>query len=218
MAEFKEQECGLNFSCRVKTWKNEILNHKWLILVAILLFIAANILNLMASSYVDKAPGGAAVSDIILNNIPAINLNFLFIYGMSIIIAIFFLYPLLYRVRDLHIAICQFSLLIAIRSIFITLTHLKIPADAILSNLPRIYDFFIARNDLFFSGHVAMSFLGYLLFRKQRIGLFFLIATIIMAATVLLMHVHYSIDVFAAFFITYGTYKLGEWIFPKIKS
>ena len=38
-----------------------------------------------------------------------------------------------------------------------------------------------------------------------------------MAITVLGMHQHYSIDVFAAFFITYGVYKMGGWVIKKLK-
>jgi hypothetical protein len=37
-----------------------------------------------------------------------------------------------------------------------------------------------------------------------------LVSSIILAITVLLMHVHYSIDVLSAYFITYGVYKLSE--------
>jgi hypothetical protein len=44
---------------------------------------------------------------------------------------------------------------------------------------------------------------------------FFLVMSLVLATTALLMHVHYSIDVFSAFFITYGTYHLGEWLFKK---
>jgi len=40
----------------------------------------------------------------------------------------------------------------------------------------------------------------------------------VMAATVLLMHVHYSIDVFSAFFITYGIYKIGQRLVAKFDS
>jgi hypothetical protein len=39
--------------------------------------------------------------------------------------------------------------------------------------------------------------------------------SIILASTVLLMHVHYSIDVAAAYFITYGVYVLGNKMFKQ---
>jgi hypothetical protein len=38
-------------------------------------------------------------------------------------------------------------------------------------------------------------------------------ASIVLAITVLLMHVHYSIDVASAYFITYGVYKVGDQLF-----
>ncbi len=74
------------------------------------------------------------------------------------------------------------------------------------------------KNDLFFSGHTAVPFLGFLLFKNRKVKYTFLGASIIMAITVLLMHVHYSIDVFSAFFITYGTFKIGEWLFKKMDN
>jgi membrane-associated phospholipid phosphatase len=57
-----------------------------------------------------------------------------------------------------------------------------------------------------------MAFMAFLVFRKETIGKFFLILTAIFSVTVLLMHVHYSIDVFSAFFITYGVYKFCGWV------
>ena len=83
--------------------------------------------------------------------------------------------------------------------------------------MPKAYDFLIFNNDLFFSGHVAIAFLGFLLFQEKKLKIFFLIATIVMALTVLFMHVHYSIDVFAALFITYSTHEFGKRLFKKIK-
>lgn len=200
---------------KIQEWKREIISHKWLILLSIIFFITANILNYLAGNYADKK-GSAAVSDLLLDFLPSINLSILDIYGYTAIVLIIFIYPLLFKVKEMHIVVSQFSLLLIIRSFFISLTHLKMPIDAILNETPKLYSFLTFHNDLFFSGHVAFTFLGFLLFRKEKVRVFFLIATIIMALTVLLMHVHYSIDVFAALFITYGSYKIGERIFTKI--
>jgi cell division protein FtsW (lipid II flippase) len=95
-------------------------------------------------------------------------------------------------------------------------THLKAPIDAIAIELPWITSHLGFQNDLFFSGHTAVPFLGFLLFKDSNIRYFFLISSIVLGATVLFMHIHYSIDVFSAFFITFGTFKLGEHVFKKI--
>ena len=208
----------IHFKDKLKSWGWEIWIHKYLILLSLLFLIISNFLNIIASSYADRK-ASVPVADIILDILPAIDLSSLFLYGFTLVIVVLFLYPLFFKVKDLHIAISQFSLLLLIRSFFITLTHLRVSPDAISVSVPhmqRFYQFLIFQNDMFFSGHVAVSFLGFLLFRKEKIGIFFFLATIVMALTVLFMHVHYSIDVFAALFIAYGSYKIGKWFFNKI--
>lgn len=201
---------------RLKEWKDEILEHKWLILLSIIFLIVASILNLIAGRYVDKI-NGVAATDLILDHLPVIDFDFIFVYGFILIIAALILYPLFFKVKELHVAISQFSLLVIIRSFFTSLTHLTVPTGAVLViEAPKFFDFLNFQNALFFSGHTAVPFLGFLLFRKDKISWFFLGATLVMAMVVLFMHVHYSIDVFAALFITYGSYKIGSWLFRKV--
>jgi hypothetical protein len=202
---------------RLKDWKKEILEHKKLILLSLIFLGIAIFLDYLAGEYIETAKV-STVSDLILDNIPVINLSWIFIYGYTLVIAVGFLYALFFKIKDLHIVISQFSLLVLIRSFFITLTHLEAPVNAIIVHTPKFFNLLFFQNDLFFSGHTAIPFLGFLLFRKEKIGIFFLIMTFILASTVLLMHVHYSIDVFAAFFITYGSYKIGKLIFKRING
>jgi len=199
-------------------WKKEVLNYKYSIGLSILFILFANSLYGLAGIYVDKQNSNY-VSDIILDNIPTINLSFLFSWGITIIVIVLLVYPLMFKPHLFHVTLNQLSILILIRSFFVTLTHLSVPPDAVFSHLPRIFDFVTFNNDLFFSGHVAVAFLGYLLFRKENnfLKCFFLISTIMMVLTVLFMHVHYSIDVFAAFFITYGSYKIGGSLFKRVR-
>jgi hypothetical protein len=49
----------------------------------------------------------------------------------------------------------------------------------------------------------------------QALRYFYLASTIFFATVVLLGHYHYSIDVFAALFISYGTYQIALWLFPR---
>ena len=44
---------------------------------------------------------------------------------------------------------------------------------------------------------------------------FFLACSVFFAIAVLLGHVHYTIDVASAFFITYGVYKIACYLFPR---
>ncbi|VVB81547.1 Uncharacterised protein [uncultured archaeon] len=200
---------------RIEQWKKEIVTHKRAIAFSILFLIIAIILNFIASTYVSKIAGVSA-PDLILDHIPTIDFDLIYIYGDILIVAVLFLYPLLFKVKELHKVINQFSLLILIRSFFITLTHLKNPSSALAFNIPSLLSFIFFQNDLFFSGHTAIPFLGFLLFKDSKIRYFFLFSSIMMAAVVLFMHVHYTIDVLSAFFITYGTFNIGEWFFNKI--
>ena len=202
---------------KIIEWKEELFKHKWWILLSCLFLLIALILNSIAGNYVEKK-GTVPVTDLILDNLPVINLSFLYFYGALVLILVISIYTLFFKVHKLHVVIGQVSLLILLRSFFISLTHLKVPTEAIIGKAPFFFDPLAFQNDLFFSGHTAFPFLLFLIFRKEKIGIFFLIMTFVMAATVLLMHVHYSIDVFAALFITYGSYKIGNWVSSKING
>lgn len=200
---------------RIKAWAREVREHRKLILVSIIFLIISLAITYFMGDYTSEIKT-VAVPDLILDHVPVVDLSFLFFYGFEIVIAVLLLYPLVFNVKEFHIAISQLSLLVLIRSLFTALTHLGVPSNSISIYSSGLYNWLVFQNDLFFSGHTAIPFLGFLLYRKEKIGIFFLIATVVLAATVLFMHLHYSIDVFAAIFIAYGSYKLGNWLFRKI--
>lgn len=208
MKKEEKQKWGTEFKESLKkNWKYILISICFLIISMVLLNFAGN--------YADKK-GVYSVGDLILDNLPSLNLYFLFVYGALAVIIFFFAYSIFFKTEKLHIIISQFSFLILIRDFFLILTHLKIPVDYI-PYASSGFNFFIFTNDLFFSGHTAVPFLAFLLFKDSKIKWIFLALTIMMGATVLLMHVHYSIDVFAAPFITYGCYKIGDWFFKKFR-
>jgi len=70
--------------------------------------------------------------------------------------------------------------------------------------------------DLFFSGHTGYPFLCALISWKQKyLRYFFILSSVFFGTISLLGHYHYTIDVFAAFFITYGIYQISLNLFKK---
>ncbi len=207
---------GLSFfKRRVREWYIEFNKYKYLILLSVFLVLIAIYVDYHSGVYVTNADV-TAVNDLILDHIPPINLSFLFVYVYLAIMFIYFLYPLFFRIENLHKAIFQFSILLLIRSFFLIFTHLQTPVDVINTEFPWILKGLYFQNDLFFSGHTAIPFLGFLMFKNKKVKYFFLVSSLVMGATVLLMHQHYSIDVFSAFFIAYGSYHIGDFVLKEL--
>ena len=118
------------------------------------------------------------------------------------------------------------ALFVAIRAVFISLTHIgpypdQIPMDVFgenwLQHLTDNANFFIfsSGSDLFFSAHTGLPFLMALIYWKNKaVRLFCIFAAAFFGVVVLLGHLHYSIDVASAFFITYSIFHIAEWLFP----
>ncbi|MEI8091030.1 MAG: phosphatase PAP2-related protein [bacterium] len=72
--------------------------------------------------------------------------------------------------------------------------------------------------DLFFSGHTGLPFLFALIFWNNKwMRYLFVLTAIYFGAIVLLGHLHYSIDVLSAFFITYTIRHINEFLWKKDK-
>jgi hypothetical protein len=205
------------FAIKYKEWKKELREHWKLILIFLVLVLISVAIDYASGFYVTHKAEVKTVPDLILSHFGPYNLNFIYGYGALVLTALLFIYPFFFKVKKFHIALFQLSLLTILRAVFITLTHLQTPFDAIPVLAPKIFSFLVFHNDQFFSGHVALPFLGFLLFSESKIKWLFLLGSFIMGVTVLAMHQHYSIDVFAAFFITYGSYKIGRWTLHKLK-
>lgn len=184
-------------------------------LVAIALFAISLALNYFASAYATSR-AGAPVGDIILDNLPVFRLDEIFAYGpilFWLVIAFF----VIREPKTFPFTLKAIALFVVIRSVFVTLTHLGVAIDAIQAQAPLN---FIERlsygGDLFFSGHTGMPFLMALVFWQNKgMRVFCVISAVFFGAVVLLVHRHYSIDVLAAFFITYTIYHLAETFFKK---
>ncbi len=81
------------------------------------------------------------------------------------------------------------------------------PFKAIGGNAAGVY----LTKDLFFSGHIATTFLLYLFSRRfGKASRVFLVLNLFTLGVVFLAHMHYTLDIIAAYAITYGVYRLSE--------
>ncbi len=194
--------------------------HKRSLYFGIMLILIALVVHLAAGFYsADKAAIAPSVHDLFLDNLPVVNLDFLIVGGNIIFFWIIPVILFAVRPRYLLFAVKAIALFVIIRAFFTTLTHIGIYPDGAMPSAANLgYSFYELVNfqgNLFFSGHTGYPFLIALIFWNNVFWRrFYVGATVVFAAAVLLAHVHYSIDVFAAPFIVYGIYTLAARFFP----
>lgn len=194
----------MNWKAFLKVRQNRTELILTLVLLAIVLTILANFLN-----YVETR-NGVVLPDPILNLFNPIDLTWLtfaLIY-VSLIVGITTLFP---EPEKLVFALQLYVFMVIVRIVAMYLLPLNPPAQMILLKDPFVELFGTGKTltkDLFFSGHTATLFILFLVSQKKTIRYIFLTSLIIVAVSVLLQHVHYTIDVFAALFFTYACYEL----------
>ncbi len=180
-----------------------------------LFLIFSLVINYFACVYASAAASNS-VTDIILSNIPVFNVDKIFADGFLLLV-LFIATVLLHQPKRMPFALKSIALFVAIRAIFIVLTHIAPFPDQSLLAVNYIYSKISFSGDMFFSGHTGLPFLLALIFWDTPwLKWSFLSLSIIFAITVLLGHLHYSIDVFAAYFITYSIFKIAERFFERL--
>lgn len=184
------------------------------VFVGILLLVSSLAFNYAAGDYAnEKASNG--VTDIILDNIPVFNVDIIFIYG-AILFGLFLVALMIKEPKQIPFIIKSVAFFIFIRAIFISLTHIGpiIGAPPFASNIVLRNLMFGA--DYFFSGHTGLPFLMALSYWSNKfLRVIFIAASLIFGVSALLGHYHYSIDVFAAFFITYAIFHIAKMLFKN---
>lgn len=187
------------------------------LLSSLVLFATSLLINFYAGIYALESASNS-VADIILSNIRVFDVDFIFVYG-SVVLWIFVIYFLLLEPRRIPFTLKSMGLFILVRSLFVSLTHIgPFPSHIIITPSIFLKDF-TTGGDLFFSGHTGLPFLLALIFWDSvYLRLIFMVSSFVFGVVVLLGHLHYSIDVFAAFFITYTIYHIAEIFFAKDKK
>lgn len=192
------------------------------LIAALMLLSGAYVLEHYANLYeleYSLRPTTTHVGDILLDNLPVIDVNLIVIQGALLAIVGSVLFIIFFRPRYLLFTLKAVALFIAIRAFFISLTHMGIypghvyPEPGLFS---AVYTYLNLQTGFFFSGHTGMPFLMALIFWKEyRVRIVFLAMAFLFAVGVLLAHSHYSIDVFAAPFMAYGILEIARYFFPR---
>ncbi len=181
-----------------------------------LLFFLSLVVNYAAGVYA-TARMSNSVNDIVLSNIRVFDVDGIFVYGVFLFI-LFVACLLIYEPKNIPFVVKSLALFILIRSFFIMMTHLG-PYPTHVSINSDVLSKFSPGGDFFFSGHTGIPFLMALIYWENKSLRYIFIAIAILFGVVALMgHLHYTIDVLSAFFITYTIYRLAEIFFPKDKK
>jgi hypothetical protein len=162
--------------------------------------------------FLDAVEGrrGVTLPDPVLALFPAVNLTwvtFLMIYA-GIIAGLMLL---LRHPRRLLLVLQGYTVMALFRIAAMYLAPLEPPPGIIELRDPFVEFFGGGRTltrDLFFSGHTSTMFLLFLIIPGRRLRIAFACATILIGLCVVLQHVHYTVDVFAAPFFAYGAYAI----------
>ncbi|MES2315617.1 MAG: phosphatase PAP2-related protein [Patescibacteria group bacterium] len=187
-------------------------------LVGVALLLLSLTAQFFASGYANRSVSGS-VTDIILSNTRVYDVDNFFIYGTLLAFA-FVVYVCLSKPRCIPFIVKSIAIFTLIRAIFITLTHInKFPLHVSIESAffqETLFRGIFTGGGLFFSGHTGLPFMLALIFWKDRkLRYIFLGFSAFFATVVLLGHLHYSIDVFSAFFITYSILHICIFLFKK---
>ena len=114
------------------------------------------------------------------------------------------------RPTALLVALQSYALIIVVRMAAMYFTPLAPPSGMIRLKDPFVQLFnngVVLTKDLFFSGHTATLFLMFLTAQHRLLRTGFLLATVAVSAGLIWQHVHYTIDVLTAPFITFACYR-----------
>jgi hypothetical protein len=192
-------------------WKEFLKEKRNKFEIVVTLFFLAVVLASLANfvNFAEERPG-VVLPDPILNLFNPIDLTWL-IFALIYISLVVAIITLIKNPKQLMFAIQVYSLMVIVRIAAMYLLPLEPPSKMIILNDPFVEFFGTGQTltkDLFFSGHTATLYILFLVSEKKTFKSFFLISTIAVAISVLLQHIHYTIDVFAAVFFTYACYKL----------
>jgi len=175
-----------------------------LLLVAIILILLPTFF-----AFIEKREG-MVLQDFVLDAIPAKDVSIpTFVVIWSVVLLVF--YRIYQSPRLFLVVVYCFILMFLARILTISLLPLNPPAGIItlkdpIANIAYGGNGIFITKDLFYSGHTGNMFLFFLCLQHKWDKIIALAASFIVGILVMVQHIHYSIDVIAAFIFTYFIY------------
>ena len=183
-------------------------------ILGLIFFVISVALNYKANVYV-ATKAGSGVGDVLLDILPVVNTEFFLIEG-ALVFILGVMYLMFRRPQRVPFILKSVALFVTIRAGFLVLTHFGPYPETLPVDLSGVLLWFSSGLDRFFSAHTGMPFFFALMFWSNfPLRIMFLLSSVIGAVSVLLAHVHYSIDVASAYFITYAIFHMAIEFFEK---
>ncbi|MFA3783997.1 phosphatase PAP2-related protein [Melioribacteraceae bacterium 4301-Me] len=202
-----------------KVWQEGLSNSNFRFLFMLSFIVLAFILYWMAKFLAyNETRAGFSFNDPFLSLFPAIKVTWV-TFGLIYLALLLALISLSFHPDKLMLALQSYALVILFRMLTIYFLPLNPPATIIPLKDPVVELFGNGKTllkDLFFSGHTATMFIFFLTAQNKKLKTIFLISTVLVAACVLMQHVHYTIDVIVAPFVTYTSYRIALLIDCKL--
>lgn len=190
-----------------KAWQERRFRNK----TFIALILVAIVLTLLPTffAFIEKREG-IVLQDFVLDAIPAMDVSIpTFIIIWSLVLLVF--YRIYQNPRLFLVVAYGFILMCILRVLTISILPLNPPAGLIvlkdpIANIAYGGNGIFITKDLFYSGHTGNMFLFFLCLERKWDKIFALTASFLVGILVMIQHIHYSIDVIAAFIFTYFIY------------
>ncbi len=190
-----------------------VLGSKYLYF-GLLTLVAGGALNIASQTYLHNSMSEGMtlpmLSDLILDNLPVIDVSLiydLFCLVIFAIVAVYLIHRNEYGRLPYILLLC--GIFFIIRGIFIVLTPFGNPPDFNGSN-PLFNGFSKFELGVYPSGHVGNSFLLLLLVNDKVYRYILGVCLAIIVLSLFLSHGHYSIDILSGFFFAYAIKSFGD--------
>lgn len=182
--------------------------------IGVLAVISGAALNIASQTYLHNYMSEGKtlpmLSDLILDNLPVINVSIF--YDIFCLVPIFLVFVYFFHKKDCNripVFLLMSGIFYIIRGVFIVLTPFGNP-PLFNGSDPFFHGFANYELGVYPSGHVGNVFLMYLLVKNRGYKLLILSCLIIVTVALFLAHGHYSIDILSGLFFSYAIKSFGE--------